>query len=138
MIRKHTVLLLVLTLMTTLLAPAGMIFACSPSRSTALCPMMAAMQKDQKSACCAKEEEYNAPSLSASCCCHLQPAPEAPVLPKAILAGESLVFVLGTSPLCIPAPDARSIARTIFALEVTAPRGPPCPFAALRAPPLFS
>lgn len=137
--RKHTILLLVLTLVTTLLAPARFGFACEPIAPTSHCPMMAAMRKTRKSACCANEKEVaKRPSLSSRCCCNLKPAPEAPRLPEASLVGETMAFVPGPSTLCLPVLEAMGFAQAIPALDTTAPRGPPLPLAPFRAPPTLS
>ena len=54
------------------------------------------------------------------------------------MAAENPVFVLNTTVVPVAAPITTTTVLTIIALETSAPRGPPRPFAALRAPPTFS
>ncbi|MBB6050805.1 hypothetical protein [Armatimonas rosea] len=138
MSRKHTILLLVFALMTTFLAPARLVLACQVSSQTSACPMRAARQKAEGRACCAQKATAPGAAISAPCCCKLQPAPAPPHLPEATTATQSPVFVLGTMPPSLSAPAQVTICRASLALERSAPRGPPLPFAALRAPPVFS
>lgn len=138
MFRKHTILTLVFALMATFLAPARFVFACELQRQSSSCPMMAAQQKTKSISCCAKSVTSQTASISATCCCNLQPAPPAPSFPEAVLVVESPVFILSTAVAPRVALVTRSILRATAALEVAAPRGPTLPFASLRAPPVLS
>lgn len=68
----------------------------------------------------------------------MQSAPAAQSFPAMMMAAESLLFVLSGPTIPIAPPAAIALGQTQVALELTAPRGPPRAFAALRAPPVFS
>lgn len=138
MFRKHTILLLVVALVTTFLAPARLVLACQVPSQTSACPMRAARPKTESLSCCAKNVTTPGTVISAPCCCKLQPTPVPPHLPEATTATQSPVFVLGTVRPPLSAPVQVTVRRASLAPERSAPRGPPLPFATLRAPPLFS
>ena len=144
MFRNRTILLLVFVLMTTFLAPARFVLACQLQSQDTACPMMAAIhemaerQKATGSSCCTKKAASPDATISSPCCCKMQSAPAPPSLPEVTIAAENPVFVLNTMVVPVAAPIATTAVLTIIALETSAPRGPPLPFAALRAPPTFS
>lgn len=145
MFRKRTIFILVFALMTTFLAPARFVLACQMQSQSTACPMMAERHEAEESshkavgsACCAKRAASPDVSISSPCCCKMQPAPAPPSLPEVTIAAETPVFVLSSFAVPLTAPVVIRVSVAKVALEVSAPRGPPLPFAALRAPPIFS
>ncbi len=138
MFRKHMIFILIFAMMTTFLAPARFVLACQLQSQTTACPMMAAQQKLEGLSCCVKKATSTDASLSAPCCCKMQPAPTPPSLPELTIVAESPIFVLGTVDIQVAAPPLTTLCPAATAREISAPRGPPLPFASLRAPPIFS
>lgn len=138
MFRKRTIFILVFAMMTTFLAPARLVLACQMQSQATACPMMAERQKATDSSCCVKKTASPDASISSLCCCKMQSAPAPPSLPEVTIAAENPVFVLNTTVVPVAAPITTTTVLTVIALETSAPRGPPRPFAALRAPPTFS
>ncbi len=138
MFRKRTIFILVFAMMTTFLAPARFVLACQMQSQTTTCPMMAARQKAEGSSCCAKKATSPDASISALCCCKMQPAPTPPSFPEVAFVAENPLFVLSTVGVPVAAPTVITVSLAVLTQEISAPRGPPRPFAALRGPPVFS
>jgi hypothetical protein len=93
--------------------------------------------QDKAPACCLKKAQAKSSgaTLSAPCCCKIQPVTDAPSAVGMLLAQENAPAVLSVCNI-ISAPNVVMIPLLNTTVEVTSPRGPPLSFASLRAPPV--
>lgn len=136
---KRTIFLLAAYLLASFVIPPRLALACQRLRSGVTCPMKQ-MQRLQKRSCCAKSAASGKPAmlLSSACCCHFQPAPEKPTSCRLVVFPEERGWVLPTSLPLAAEPSRSTIRVPAKAVDFSTPRGPPLPFASLRAPPVTS
>jgi hypothetical protein len=143
MFRRHAILVVAVAMMVTFIVPPSLARVCVRAQ----CPMQLARAMAQEKqakvpSCCLKNAplqstDATSSSLSTPCCCKIQPVTDAPSAVGMLLVEENTPAVLSVPITVVVAPVATAISLPNTLLAVTAPRGPPLPFASLRAPPFI-